>query len=63
MHVEEVLNNRGGPARPLSDQERMDKFVTNATRSISPEAAHQLAADIPRLAALPVAGQALEALA
>ena len=60
--VEEVLDNRGGPQRPLSPAELTDKFLTNATRALPEATARQLAADLTRLADLPLAATALEAL-
>ncbi|HEY4420635.1 MAG TPA: MmgE/PrpD family protein [Pseudonocardia sp.] len=41
--TERVRANRGGPQRPLSDAELSVKFTGNAERSVSPEAARQLA--------------------
>ena len=41
--TERVRANRGGPQRPLSDAELSEKFTGNAERSVSPEAARQLA--------------------
>jgi 2-methylcitrate dehydratase PrpD len=60
--VEEVLDNRGGPERPLSPDELTDKFLTNATRALSRDSALRLAHDVTRLAELPTAGTALEVL-
>lgn len=62
VHVEEVLENRGGPALPLTLDERTQKFLTNATRSTDQQTAVQLAADLRSLADLPLATTALEAL-
>jgi 2-methylcitrate dehydratase PrpD len=63
VHVEEVLDNRGGPARPLTAAELTGKFLTNATRSLSRETAEQLADNIRSLPHLPLAATALEVLA
>ncbi len=63
VHVEKVLDNRGGPRRPLSQDELMGKFLTNATRFLDERTAQQVARDITDLAALPLATTALEALA
>ena len=60
--VEEVLDNRGGPANPLTDEERTTKFLTNATRSLSRETAEQLAAGLRALPDLPLVTTALEPL-
>lgn len=60
--VEEVLDNRGGPDRPLSQDELTEKFLTNATRALPRDSALRLAHDVTRLAELPVAGTALEVL-
>ncbi len=62
VHVEEVLDNRGGPARPLTQDELTGKFLTNATRTVSDATARRLATDLTRLAELPLAATALEAL-
>lgn len=40
---ERVMANRGGPDRPLSDTELRRKYLLNATRRISSEAAERLA--------------------
>jgi 2-methylcitrate dehydratase PrpD len=60
--VEEVLDNRGGPARPLTADELTEKFLTNATRTLPVDTAHELAAGIRSLPSLPLAATALEAL-
>ena len=62
-YVEEVLDNRGGPARPLTPAELTAKFLTNATRAVPEATARRLADDLSRLAQLPLATTALEALA
>lgn len=60
--VEEVLVNRGGPDLPLTGDELMTKFLTNATRAVSDDVARRLATDLSRLPELPLAATALEAL-
>jgi 2-methylcitrate dehydratase PrpD len=60
--VEEVLDNRGGPERPLTDDELAGKFLTNATRVLSREDAERLADGLRSLPDLPLATTALEAL-
>ncbi|WP_185995274.1 MmgE/PrpD family protein [Nocardioides campestrisoli] len=44
--VEEVLTNRGGPARPLSDDELATKFRDNVAGRLSPEAADSVRDDV-----------------
>lgn len=60
--VEEVLDNRGGPARPLSHDELTEKFLSNACRAISDADARRLAHDITHLSELPLTTTALEVL-
>ncbi len=62
VHVEEVLDNRGGPHRPLTPDELTGKFLTNATRTLPETTARRLATDLTRLAELPLAATALQAL-
>jgi len=61
--VEEVLDNRGGPERPLSDDELAAKFLGNARRALPEDTAVALAHAIRSLPDLPSAATALEALA
>ncbi len=51
---EKVLANRGGPGHPLSREELTVKFMGNATRTISRERAHALAALVFDARGLPV---------
>ncbi|WP_104106782.1 MmgE/PrpD family protein [Nocardioides sp. 616] len=44
--VEEVLANRGGPARPLSEEELATKFRDNVAGRLSPEAAAAVRDDV-----------------
>ncbi|MBS4751399.1 MmgE/PrpD family protein [Nocardioides sp. zg-ZUI104] len=44
--VEEVLANRGGPARPLTDDELATKFRDNVAGRLSPETAGAVSADV-----------------
>jgi 2-methylcitrate dehydratase PrpD len=60
--VEEVLTNRGGPDRPLTEDELAHKFLTNACRALSEETSLRLAGALRRLADLPLAATALEVL-
>jgi 2-methylcitrate dehydratase PrpD len=59
--VGEVLNNRGGPERPLSDGELAAKFRDNALRSLDAEAASKVEAAAGGLDELPSAGEVLVA--
>jgi 2-methylcitrate dehydratase PrpD len=60
--VEEVLTNRGGPDRPLTEDELTQKFLSNATRALPEETALQLAEALRRLPFAPHAATALEVL-
>jgi Uncharacterized protein involved in propionate catabolism len=51
--VERVLTNRGGPSRPLSDEELVTKFRDNARRYLSPTAMGEVEAMVDRLEDLP----------
>jgi 2-methylcitrate dehydratase PrpD len=57
--VKKVLANRGGPERPLSDEELTAKFRDNALRSLSSDAATEIEDAAARLDALGSAGELL----
>ena len=57
-----VLTNRGGPERPLTQDELTTKFTENASRALSPDRVARLAADVHRLPDLARADEALSAL-
>jgi hypothetical protein len=48
--VEEVLINRGGPERPLSDDELAVKFSENCRRGLGSEATEALRLSLDRMA-------------
>lgn len=48
-HVERVLANRGGDARPLGDDELRAKFRDNASRSLAPDAVAAVEDAVARL--------------
>src|SRR5207249_1618607 len=57
--VQKALINRGGPDRPLSDDELAAKFRDNALRSLDAEAATKIEEAAARLDELPSAGELL----
>ena len=50
VHVAEVLSNRGGPERPLTDAELGIKFTKNCERTITKDHADQIRAAVQGLA-------------
>ena len=60
--VEEVLTNRGGPQRPLSDDELATKFRDNAARVLSVETADAVSAAVAALDTAPGVDEILAAL-
>ncbi|MGH3659275.1 MAG: MmgE/PrpD family protein, partial [Micromonosporaceae bacterium] len=61
--TEEVLANRGGPQRPLSDAELGVKFHQNVSGRLSPTVAEQVAERVLALDALPGVGAVMALLA
>jgi len=47
--VEEVLINRGGPERPLSDDELAAKFSENSRRALAPNTTEALRLSLDRM--------------
>jgi 2-methylcitrate dehydratase PrpD len=60
--TEEVLANRGGPQRPLSDEELALKFRDNTASHLSAEAARRVAEQAHRLDELPNISQLLQSV-
>ncbi|HEV2785743.1 MAG TPA: MmgE/PrpD family protein [Solirubrobacteraceae bacterium] len=60
--VEEVLTNRGGPQRPLSDDELATKFRDNAARILSVAAADAVSSSVAALDSAPGVDAILAAL-
>jgi 2-methylcitrate dehydratase PrpD len=56
-HELKVLENRGGPDRPLSDEELDRKFRDNAARALEPEQVERLEALLGELAVLDDVGE------
>ena len=59
---EEVLTNRGGPQRPLSDDELALKFATNVEGRLAPHAADAVRRDVLRLDHLDGVDQVMQPL-
>jgi 2-methylcitrate dehydratase PrpD len=51
---ERITHNRGGPQRPLSDDELTTKFTINAHRAISSQAAQRVASEVRAIRDCPI---------
>jgi 2-methylcitrate dehydratase PrpD len=60
--VEKVLENRGGPLRPLSDAELRSKFMDNTSGVIDAEAAQRVIDAVESLAEVPAGADAVRSI-